>query len=370
LAVVDPGYRSDPKMKREVAERFERARRRGNEPSRKLHTVPSSYLERWTDASNLLRVTDVNNRSTFCGPPRKIAREVDFYNLSSPDLDPREIPPMLFEMLLGEIEGRAVPLISRLIEEGAADTFSAEELAHLVTYLAFQFTRGPRFRAWIEAQTSLAMRVHAWTQDEDDVRRSLGDDATEDQIREGITALDHLRAGTVFVEPQRAQSVGIAGKSAEAVYRFFAARRWVVYSTSRPLITCDEPVVLVCGPDTPRAWRCGVGNAALILFPLSPHALLAMFQPDFSPALEHPHELSALEVADINLEMTANAHRWVFSLASQKHFNIPLVPPPPMQAIHSIAPSLEPDRALVGFHQPTRWMYATEPPWPVARWWV
>jgi hypothetical protein len=36
--------------------------------------------------------------------PRKAATETDYYRIESPDLDPEEIPPLLFEVTFSRVE--------------------------------------------------------------------------------------------------------------------------------------------------------------------------------------------------------------------------------------------------------------------------
>jgi hypothetical protein len=142
------------------------------------------------------------------------------------------------------------------------------------------------------------------------------------------------------------------------------------FQTTPLLITCDEPVVLIGGPDFTRLDRIGVANAGAIAFPLSPTALLMMFRHDVEP--QGPSNLNHLEVADVNREILANSGTVAFERPSKQMTTALKVPAHP-----EVLPtntdgselSLRGTGVAFGFSQSSRWHSEPHHPWPVRRWW-
>src|SRR5687768_9881753 len=78
--------------------------------ARKHHLVPEFYLSRWA-AEGQLRVTEATSRHTYLTTPSKAAIETDFYRIDAEEVNPKEVPPLLFETLLSDIEGNAAEAI-------------------------------------------------------------------------------------------------------------------------------------------------------------------------------------------------------------------------------------------------------------------
>ena len=134
----------DERDERKAWEVFEQARKNeGPSAQRKHHLVPASYLRRWQQGGQI-RVTELGIKS-YKTSPEKAARETDFYRLEHPEVDPEHLPPLLFETLLGKLEGSAKLAIDVLLEQqpGALDDEIMQEFAW---HLSFQFVRGYTFR--------------------------------------------------------------------------------------------------------------------------------------------------------------------------------------------------------------------------------
>lgn len=71
--------------------------------------MPEFYLKHWADGGKL-RVTNVDESRSWVTTPNKAAFETDYYRVDSADIDPQEVPPLLFETALSKIErwGRGV----------------------------------------------------------------------------------------------------------------------------------------------------------------------------------------------------------------------------------------------------------------------
>src|SRR5262245_6915050 len=99
---------------------FDRARRAEHHSvPRKPPLVPNSYLTRWAERGNI-RVTRVDDQHSYTTSPGKAARETDYYRLESPDVDPNEVPPLLMEVMLGEVESAAKSTIDRMLASRSA----------------------------------------------------------------------------------------------------------------------------------------------------------------------------------------------------------------------------------------------------------
>ncbi len=149
-------------------------------------------------------------------------------------------------------------------------------------------------------------------------------------------------------------------------------REWRIYDAPVDLITCDEPVVVVAGPPASRRLSGGLANAGVLLFPLSPRVLLAMFHEDveLTPVLEHPY-LSIEEVGQVNLEVASNAHRWMIERPPGTHARtLPLPIPVNRFKMDVFDLDDESGKKVLRTRRGSRWALAgTLPAWPVARWW-
>lgn len=76
--------------------------------------------------------------------------------------------------------------------------------------------------------------------------------------------------------------------------------------------------------------------AAVILFPLAPHALLALFRR--GTEVVPPFKLDHAETAEINREIIANATRWALERSSRKITVGLTVPPLPADAVVTEGP--------------------------------
>jgi hypothetical protein len=89
--------------------------------------------------------------------------------------------------------------------------------------------------------------------------------------------VDQLSSGDTTVGPQQVSAIGMSGLLAQEIGLDLFARGWHIDQVPEILLTCDEPVIPIAGPPDPRTERGGVGNAAVVIFTLTPGLLLAMF---------------------------------------------------------------------------------------------
>lgn len=366
--------RPDETLEEAVAAMFERARRNEEEAApRKHHLVPASYLARWAPTGQL-RVTVTDTKRTYTGSPGTVGRVTDFYSLASEDLDAGAVPPLLIETILSQIETAAKPLVDLLIEDGPGALTPLSALA-FGQFLAFQVTRGRSFREQLMAIAN-AGQLLMWEGITDEGIAARLKENSQDDSPEAVAGIrewfDAWQRGEYRVGPQPAAQVWHAAAAAEPLALNLVGRQWRVYHSVLPLITCDEPVVPVHGPHQNRREVPGLATAGVVLLPLNPHRLLAMFHPYLrldTVALEQ--ELLPSEASELNVEIAANSDRWIFELVRGTQGRSILVPPhaPARAVVAAAGPGPTPGRELFRSHRPTRWHSSTPPALPVARWW-
>jgi hypothetical protein len=341
---------------------------------RKHHLVPKSYLRRWEE-SGQLRVTEIDTGNSYQTSAAKAARETDYYRFESHDIDPVEFPPMIIEALLGAIEAPAVKAIDSMLEARGRRPDPAAA-AVVAQFLGCQLTRGHSFRAQMRELVQKAHVLQYGRMTAAGIRHMLekraGASVDDAAVQEAVRFLDDLEAGDVVIRPQDAWIMGMALQYAELVGLVLTAREWRVIETPRNLVTCDEPVVLIGGPGISRAEQGGIATAGVIVFPLAPDALLAMFREDVAPIGAEP-ALNLLEAADINREILANASRWGFERPGRRA-TLGLRVPAFRERVRfddglGLSSDL-PGAELVRIHKPSRWAAEPSRPWPVERWWT
>ncbi|WP_404948551.1 DUF4238 domain-containing protein [Streptomyces sp. ARC14] len=357
---------------REFLALLESARRDevGGSAPRKHHLVPASYLRRWAEDGKI-RVTHVDKGKSHFSPPEKAARETDYYRLESPEIDTDAVPPLLFEKMLGKIEEFSAGIVEVLTKQGP-DALSPPQRAQFSFFLALQITRGHSFRVANRLMVRDYFQLKYEGVTPDGVRQMLmeaGMPSTAENVRTAYAQIQEIVTGDVFFEPQDPSIVAQSGSVAAEMGGHIFARNWYTFRTKPILVTCDEPVIMIGGPPNSRRERAGVATAGVIIFPLGPSALLAMFLPHARP--RGPLELDGIETAEINREIVTSSSRWAFERPSRKVTqNMPVPPPvPPFMREGPYPVQGDENRLVFRTFHPTRWANTVPPPWPVKRWW-
>ncbi|WP_196811029.1 DUF4238 domain-containing protein [Arthrobacter sp. 35W] len=347
------------------------AKARNNEKSapRKHHVVPASYLRRWTE-NKQLRVTNVDEQRSWTTAAERAARVTDFYSMASEDLDPAVFPPLYAETQLSEVEASGKKAIDELLRHGLSDADPTTK-DNLATFLGFQHVRGagPRERSQAIANESFLLQYGEMSDEKLGALIGKGGlPATKERLVEVKEYIASVRIGSVQIEQQTPEAVSKSFLAAMPVAEELSKRHWVIYRTPRLLITCDEPVVSIGGLKTSRALKTGTAEAWVVIFPLAPDALLAMFK--HPPQPHWLAELSTIEIVEINHEVLANSHKLAFEIPSRRMAEA-LSVPRASAALEVIEHPIEGDesRSFISFHIPSRWKDSpTPPPWPVERW--
>ncbi|MFV9459202.1 MULTISPECIES: DUF4238 domain-containing protein [Rhodococcus] len=150
-------------------------------------------------------------------------------------------------------------------------------------------------------------------------------------------------------------------------------REWAVCRTATPIVTCDDPVVLLAGPPFTRDINAGVGLSAVALYPLNPHQLLVMLR----PGLHHrtPYRLDEAETHSVNVEIVAAATQTTFERPGDEIAVKISVPQWPVrevvdeEAIANLSATAALKKFLNSVVPGTRWTdLGVAPDWPVPRW--
>ncbi|WP_158254116.1 DUF4238 domain-containing protein [Cryobacterium sp. Y50] len=342
----------------------------GREP-RKHHLVPRFYLERWSEGG-MIRSTDIDAKYTFTSPPEKAAKRTDFYRVEEGTF--KWGTAIDFEVFLSVLEGKVAGITRRLLDDSLQPSeLDVESEGELLWYAALQMTRGVNFRRglqWNQLQTHVIK--YEWGGDASLSRRleRSGLEATAERVatmRSQLTDMQH--------DPQKlpmltALKVKHSASMASSLIPYLATRKLVVYRTPARLVTCDEPVVALdtyLGADT---GSFGAANAPIIVLPLAPTAVLAMFRHDVPVLLDASEELTVAEVLDLNQAILGNAFRYAFerpSMTLTSKLHVPPLPPAGERRVVSKGgDGKELHELIVG----RRWRNEPGAPIrPVHRWW-
>jgi hypothetical protein len=223
---------------------LEEARRSGESTSapRRHHLVPSFYLKHWADDGKV-RVINIDERKSFIMTPRKAATETDYYRIESPDLDPEEIPPLLFEVVLSKVERWGADFINAAIGDPVAVLRDDEQRVFFSVYMAFQYVRGRSYRAVARASATDAFKLTYGEITDDGIRHMLQEKGLEHNAENMAlfrSFVDQLNSGEIEIGPQQAAVIGMSGKDVEEIGLRLFARGWRIYQMPEILLTCDE----------------------------------------------------------------------------------------------------------------------------------
>jgi len=351
---------------------IDEARRNGESRSaaRRHHLVPEFYLKHWADDGKI-RVTNVDESRSWVTTPNKAAFETDYYRVESPDIDPDEVPPLLFETALSKIEQWGAVFINAAVtnhDVGVDD----EERVLFSLYMAMQYVRGRHFRAVARASATDYFKLKYGQITEKGIQhvlRERGLKVNEANMSRFRRFVDSLNSEDLALSPTKASLLGLSGRMVSDIGSYLFERGWHIYSVPPILVTCDEPVIPVPGPPHPRGERGGVADAGVVLFPLTPSLLLAMFDGE-SAYPQRPYQLDYADLADINREIVGASSAYAFERPARRTavaLKVPEAREPISRTIASVGQ--EADQYLIRRHRPSRWVNASPaPPWPVQRW--
>jgi hypothetical protein len=357
-----------------LRELIDEARRSGQSQSapRRHHLVPAFYLKHWAVAGKI-RVTHLDEARSWITSPKNAALETDFYRVESPDLDPREVPPLLFETALSKFEQWGADFINAAIDDPGEPGRDDEMRVRFSLFMAMQYVRGRHFRAVAQASMTDFFKLRYGKMTDEGVRHLLHDkglEPSQENIDRVRRFADDLESGDLTLGPDKPSLIGMSGRMVHDVGSHLFDRGWHIYQVPSILLTCDEPLIPVPGPPHSRAERGGVADAGVVLFPLTPGLLLAMFD-GVNARPQKPYGLGYVDIADINREIAGAASLYAFERPKRRvaaALKVPKAGEPISRAAPVLIDGTE-EEFLIRRHRPSRWANATpEPPWPVERW--
>ncbi|MFD3458409.1 DUF4238 domain-containing protein [Nocardia fluminea] len=326
--------------------------------SRDHHYVPFFYLKRWAVEMEIQPVVIDSTTSERPKSPRQVGYLRHFYSLPKTD-ETMDLPLKWIEKHLSRIESPCAERLRQLDQIKTGKTMDAPLKRDLSVFLGLQRTRTPSHREY-----SMAI-----------IKGPLG--AKQELVKRMNPTLTGLALAA-------AMQPNYADDRLEAFHLMFSdvrnvigkalfQRRWAVYETATPIITCDDPVIALAGPPSTRSSFVGFQKSAVVIYPLDPFHILVMLRAD----LKHrgPFKLDEEEAESINLEIAASATKTTFERVGDniaKSLNIPIREITREISEEDFA-NLDHDEAIrIILNQGTprsRWASSAQAPdWPVPRW--
>ncbi|MGO4205542.1 DUF4238 domain-containing protein [Rhodococcus sp. TAF43] len=328
------------------------------EQGKEHHYVPQMYLKRWTVAGRVQPVLVDRRQVLPPQRPKEVAKKTNFYSLPAAD-STIDQPLRWIEKHLSRIEGECAGRLDQL-ERGGSGVMSDDDLKRdLSVFLALQVTRTVSNR-----ERSLLL-----------INGPVG--AKREFYRRfdpGLTDAD-FQAMLANTDPDpKTEAINLMFADVRnGLARCLYEREWAVYRTSAPIVTCDDPVVLVAGPPHGRGVTIGAKFSAVALYPLGPEYLLVMLR----PGLRHSgrYLLDQEETRSVNHEIVAAAASMVFERPGDDiapHLEVPARTGNAEMDDDQVA-QLDAAAALRhllnGVTVRSRWAGARDAPgWPVRRW--
>ena len=327
------------------------------------HVVPQSYIRRWTPggkgAVRSVRIDD--GRGKLVGP-RKVGGVEQFYRLEADDIDQTSTPPLVVEVLLEVFDKLAKVRIDELLAAEPGPVTDVEMKRDLAMVVAAQMSRGQSFR-----QEQPDLLEYGSRQDPIEHSKvaariwllSTGQSLDDETIEVAAAQMREKDRRSLISQDHKPQAIQLMMQNFTKLIVPLITRNWAVYCTQTPLLTSDDPVVVIGGPSTDRRVKPGNASAAVWIYPIDRHRLLAFFRPGISPQL--PFVLDAVETYEINQEIVAAAYEKIFEHPDDDIASTITVPPWP------VVPRAETVVELS--RRPTRWFESAElPAAPVSRW--
>ncbi len=250
---------------------MERAKAYTTDPSapKKHHFVPRSYLARFAVNGQVRRTLVDTGQQRNLGL-KGVGYLEDFYRLEAPDIDPDRTPPLFTEVLLGALEDDAKRDIDTLLLYEPGIITNSSMITDMSFYLAAQHVRGRAFR---EEQEVLIQ----WSDIQDPIELStilarfhlvLTGGNPDDEALVAARA-EQIRSTQPISADLKAQALQLMLQQWFPLVLTFAGLKWAIYHTEAPLLTSDEPVVLIGTPGTDRTEKPGLLTTGVVVFPMS-----------------------------------------------------------------------------------------------------
>ena len=213
------------------------------------HLVPRFLLAGFTeslDVRSRLSVSDLRTGKQWWSKPENCGHKRDFYSVEK-----LKIPKDAVEEILGDIEGKAAPLVRGIVRNRALPARGTEQLKLLLAFIGLLATRGPVSRSRVnESLDQLAWLLLEREQNPSDSFERFREamlaqgSAIEDlPTLEDISRLADRRE--YRFELSKDSHLRRIFESAELIVPYLVERKWsILVSTSGSFICSDEAVSL------------------------------------------------------------------------------------------------------------------------------
>jgi hypothetical protein len=238
--------------------------------------------------------------------------EIGFYRIEAEDLElsAREgHDPEQVEKVFASLEAEAARLVAGLLE-GTLPT-NDEDLFHLALFVAAQSTRGWQFRSDINQAATLRMRAEMRAQPDLLERkarsflRARGEPAGPKEVAD-LVQRTYGPDGPRLVAPEPVLVQASLQAALETLTPRLLDRSPRLYVFDDPALVISDAPVGCWAPGRDRA--VGMGNAALVVLPLSRHVALAYGSGDANPVRQG----TAARARQINHVVADGAMRWIY----------------------------------------------------------
>ena len=249
---------------------------------KRQHFLPRFYLEGFS-RNGLLAVFDREKKEIRLQQPENTAVIGHFYTLEDAEGRRR----FEIEALLSDYEGKASPVIRKLI---AREDLTADERSDLAIFIAFAAMRTPDMVNSVQAMNGhfIAQTAKAMFQDIDQVLAELRTDKREENIsdadlrRQAEWMVDMAQNDKLIVQTDEKWAVRTTIRMAMAAAPYLAGRDWRVVhrdNEKQSFITTDAPVFLgTVAPRPTSIYGVGFGSQdAFVSFPLEQSCVLQMY---------------------------------------------------------------------------------------------
>src|SRR6478672_1786082 len=93
---------------------------------------------------------------------------------------------------------------------------------------------------------------------------------------------------SLISQDSKAQAIQLMMQNWTSAVMPLVARNWAIYRADTPLLTSDNPVVIVGGPSADRRIKPGYVPALVWVYPIDRYRLLTCFRPDIQPRFPFP----------------------------------------------------------------------------------
>ncbi len=241
--------------------------------SRRNHTVPAFYLERFAQAGKIITVKlpgDIRRPQSV----KNVSVVNNFYVMKDAE------SPDVFERALSELEGDAAKVLARLLDEKVWP-LPTEDRGLLAYFAAVQYVRGPERRRGMEETAAIMTQMEITYGGRENVanwiERKHGFVPSE-EVAERVWSEATRPGGPPIKLTSRAHIEQILNVS-EEIFKYFLGRIWILVEFERrSLYTSDAPISLIPHPED-NDDAIGLLTAWAVAFPISRRAAILMVDP-------------------------------------------------------------------------------------------